>query len=81
MKLKDWINKPMTIQELFLACEDEIKRSNKDKYIFISQDEEGNGFHALHHYFTTNQKYIKSYKDLIYQIDEEEDLEKIVLLG
>lgn len=81
MKLKDWTNKPMTIQELFLACEDEIKRGNKDKYIFIASDEEGNGFHALHYYFTTNEKYIKGSKDLIYQIQEEEDLEKIVLLG
>ena len=41
------------------------------------KDDEGNGFHALFYSFTTE---VKDYADVIYQVNEE-DLEDIIILG
>lgn len=78
--IENWKNKPMTIERLKELCEEQIKLGNKDKYIFISQDEEGNGFHALFFPFISEMEEIEKYEDQLYEI-EKEDFDKIVLLG
>ena len=72
-----WRNKPLTVSDLLKICMNAVDNGLGDKYVFISQDEEGNGFHALFYAFTTE---VKGYADLIYQVNEE-DLEDIIILG
>lgn len=72
-----WTNKPLTVSDLLKICKNAVDNGLGDKYVFISQDDEGNGFHALHYSFTTQ---VKDYADLVYQVNEE-DLEDIIILG
>lgn len=80
MKLKDWPNKPMTVNQLYAAVSEQLRKGNGDKYIFIGDDDEGNGFHALFWGFLPDED-IKDYADVLYQIDDKKDLNKIVVLG
>ena len=73
-----WVNKPLTVSDLLKICKDAVDNGLGDKYVFISQDDEGNGFHALFYSFTIHK--IKDYADEIYQVNEE-DLEDIIILG
>ena len=43
--------KQFTIEDLYRACEAEIKAGNGDKKVLISDDEEYNGFHQLNYGF------------------------------
>jgi hypothetical protein len=43
---------PQTVRELKALCEQEIAKGNGDKKIYISVDDEGNGFHPLFFPFT-----------------------------
>ena len=72
-----WTTKPLKVSDLLKICKNAVDGGLGDKYVFISQDDEGNGFHALFYSFTTQ---IKDYADLIYQVNEE-DLEDIIILG
>ena len=72
-----WANKPLKVADLLKICENAVDDGLGDKYVFISQDAEGNGFHPLFYPFTTD---IKDYAHLIYQVNEE-DLEDIIILG
>lgn len=42
----------ITVRDLRKFCEKQILKGNGDKYILISDDDEGNGFHTLFHGFT-----------------------------
>ena len=42
----------ITVNELFEECKKQINLGNGDKKIYISIDEEGNGFHPLFYSFT-----------------------------
>ena len=68
---------PLTVSDLLKVCKNAVDNGLGDKYVFISQDDEGNGFHALFYAFTTN---VKDYADMLYQVNEE-DLEDIIILG
>ncbi len=46
----------MTVIELAKLCVAELKKGNGNKIIFISDDEEGNGYHDLIYGFGTNVK-------------------------
>ena len=72
-----WGNKPLKVSELLKICKKAVDCGLGDKYVFISQDDEGNGFHALFYPFTTG---VEHYADLFYQVNEE-DLEDIIILG
>ena len=37
----------VTVEELMVLCANEVKKGNGKKEIFISDDDEGNGFHQL----------------------------------
>lgn len=72
-----WGNKPLKVSELLKICKNAVDNGLGNKYVFISQDDEGNGFHALFYSFTTD---VKGHADLIYQVNEK-DLEDIIILG
>ncbi len=42
----------VTVKELLKACQQEVAKGNGDKFIFISRDDEGNGWHQLWYNFT-----------------------------
>ena len=46
------MNKPLTVKQLKIYCEKEIRKGNGDNVIMISSDDEGNGYHYLWYPFT-----------------------------
>ena len=44
----------LTVRDLYHACEYQIKKGNGNKYIAISDDNEGNGYHGMFFRFTEN---------------------------
>ena len=62
----------MTINDLLELCNEEIKKGNGNKTIFISRDDEGNGFHKLIYGFTSTPENVREY---------DYDPDKEVLLG
>lgn len=51
--------KPLTIEKLKKACEEQIKKGNGKKVIMISSDDEGNNYHYLWYSFLTIEDYEK----------------------
>lgn len=64
--------KIFTVNDLLTFCKDEISRGNGNKKIYISQDDEGNGFHPMFYAFTSTKENVEAYG---YNPDE------IILLG
>lgn len=62
----------MTINDLLELCNEEIKKGNGNKTIFISRDDEGNDFHKLIYGFTSTPENVREY---------DHDPDKEVLLG
>ena len=50
----------VTVEELMVLCAEEVKKGNGKKEIFISDDDEGNGFHQLFYAFQ-DEKVTKEY--------------------
>lgn len=49
----------ITVKELYKLCKAEIAKGNSDKFIVISDDNEGNGYHGLFYGFTpVDENYI-----------------------
>ena len=46
------MNKPITVNQLLELCKKEIIKGNGNKFIMISQDDEGNGYHYLWYPFS-----------------------------
>ena len=72
------VNKGRTVKELFEACKLQIAKGNGDKYILISNDDEGNGFHTLFYLITDNAETIG------YALESEHDshtADEVVVLG
>ena len=44
--------KILSVRDLTKLCMEEVRNGNGDKKILLSQDDEGNGFHALFYHFT-----------------------------
>ena len=47
------INQGITINELYAACKEQIKRGNGNLRIMISGDDEGNSYHELFYGFSS----------------------------
>lgn len=45
--------KPLTIKDLMIECEKQIKKGKGNNVIMISSDDEGNSYHYLWYAFTT----------------------------
>jgi hypothetical protein len=46
------MNGQMTVRQLYKLCQEEIKKGNGNKYIVISDDNEGNGYHGMFYGFS-----------------------------
>lgn len=51
--------KQMTVNDLYKCCENAIKNGQGNKYIVISDDNDGNGFHGMFYGFTLVDKRTK----------------------
>lgn len=72
----------MTVRELLKFCQEAVTDGFGDKQIYISQDDEGNGFHKLYYEFTTSPDDIKDLLDSAYtRLDRGDKEDNIVLLG
>ena len=71
----------ITVNTLLQLCMEQVKAGNGNKKIFISQDDEGNGFHGLYYGFTSDKADIKPYDDDGLIRRYKNSLEDIVLLG
>ena len=70
----------LTIKDLKRFVDKQMEKENEDKFIVISDDNEGNGFHGLFYGFTDDIGEIKMLSDMIYD-SAENDPNKIVILG
>jgi len=70
----------MTIKELRDLCNTEIKRNNGNRKVFLSDDEEGNGYHELFYSFLVNSDEIADIQKYSFGL-EEENPDKIAILG
>lgn len=50
----------ITINELLEACKEQVDKGNGDKFVAISNDDEGNGFHMLFYLFTDDTEFVNS---------------------
>lgn len=70
-------NGQLTVGDLYKFCKDAIKSGNKDKFICVGNDTEGNGYHGLFFQFTpvTEEEFHRLY------FDTNMKLEEIIILG
>lgn len=66
----------ITVKALLNLCLQEVKNGNGDKYIVISDDVEGNGYHGLFYGFTD----AAGFEDEIYET-READTKNLLILG
>lgn len=71
------VNFPMTIDELIAAAMEAKKKFGGNKYVLISDDEEGNGYHECYFDFSPATDLADSYCS----VPGDLDLEKCVILG
>lgn len=75
--------KQVTVNDLFLACKHQVEIGNGGKKIYLSADDEGNGFHPLWYGFNAVPDSVKSYAEagLIDGVGLDDPCNNIVLLG
>ena len=66
----------MTIQKLYELCAKQIQKGNGNKYIAISDDNEGNGYHGLFYGFSDSKELIDEVYDSC-----ETNPNKLIILG
>lgn len=57
------MNLGYTVKDLRKFCDMQIKKGNGDKYVLISNDDEGNGYHTLFYGFTDNS--VNGFEDML----------------
>ena len=70
----------ITIEQLAFMCTEQIRKGNGNKFILISDDDEGNGFHDLFFGFSENTKELTDGCRIPYDLNDE-DLKNYVVLG
>lgn len=45
-------NFPLTVEQLLAYCTQQVRLGNGKKYILLSDDEEGNGYHECYYQFS-----------------------------
>lgn len=70
----------ITVNMLMKACAEQVKKGNGDKKIYLSDDDEGNGYHEMYFLFTDELNEIKECNELTLFVEEDE-LKDIVILG
>jgi len=71
----------MTVKDLMNECKKAINDGHGDKEVWISRDDEGNGYHGLYYTFQTDEEVIKDIEDMGLLDYGAPDVNKIVLLG
>ena len=71
------VNYPMTIDELIAEAQKAKKKFGGDKYVLISNDEEGNGYHECYFTFGDAESLTGCYCEVPYDLE----LEECVTLG
>lgn len=71
----------LTVKDLLDYCMQEVADGNGDKVVYISNDDEGNGFHGLYYAFTTDPEDIRGYVDGSHSRMNNVDIDSIILLG
>ena len=69
----------LTVKQLLKFCQGAVSQGLGDKYIVISDDNEGNGFHGMFFGFSLPEE-IPDLEDLV-RDSQEEDINNIVVLG
>lgn len=72
-------NLGLTVGQLALACQLQINKGNGDKYVLISDDDEGNGYHTLFYEFLTDKDEIEACLEL--EHDGTHTVDNCVILG
>ena len=72
------MNKGLTVNQLMALCKEQIELGNGDKYILISDDDEGNGYHTLFYPFVTDPYMIHQAIELEHDNHNENE---VVILG
>lgn len=70
-------NFPITVEQLRDMCDQAIKEGLGNRYVLLSDDEEGNGFHECYYAFSKGEEFANSYVETPYDLD----LKKCVTLG
>ena len=73
------MNNQVTINQLKMLCEKEIKKGNGNKMIVLSDDNEGNGYHGMFYGFTEIEKGEEQYFDIYDSVSE--NINEIIILG
>lgn len=73
------MNLGITVNELNLAIQEQIRKGNGDKHILISTDDEGNGYHTLFYAFLDDKNEIRNCLD--YEHDRTHTPDNCVILG
>lgn len=71
----------MKVKDLYMDCKTLIANGMGDKRVYISRDDEGNGFHALYYSFTTDSNEVKDTLSWLGECVGDDEAENIVLLG
>lgn len=75
------INKPLTVKDLFKACQEEIKNGHGDCSIMLSDDDEGNGYHYLWYDFSMAEELFSSEDDEFCLNEKIAPKSKTIILG
>lgn len=74
---------PITVNQLLQLVEEQVKKGNGDKYVFLGTDDEGNNYRPLFYGFMADEEK-DDYLDYTYNLESieyEEDVEHIAVLG
>ena len=67
-----------TVKDLLDACSEQVSKGNGNKKVYISRDDEGNGYHALFYGFTDDPKTMKELDEWCDDLDGKYD-DKVIL--
>lgn len=67
-----------TVKDLLDACSEQVSKGNGNKKVYISRDDEGNGYHALFFGFTDDPKELKQLDEYCDDLDGKYD-DKVIL--
>lgn len=67
-----------TVKDLLDACSEQVSKGNGNKKVYISRDDEGNGYHALFYGFTDDPKAMKELDEWCDDLEGKYD-DKVIL--
>lgn len=71
----------LTVKDLLNECKIAVANGHGNKEVWISRDDEGNGYHGLYYSFLTDKEAIEEIQDMGLCDYGCPDADKIVILG